>query len=111
MTANGYDIRDMSACEARVPGSGVVLPPASEANVSKADAAALGKQRLAAQCKDAPVIGTITWAQLGLSGAGDLSRQEVLVSTDGTHWSSVAAPDTGPFDNLVATDDGFLLLA
>ena len=57
------------------------------------------------------MIGTISWSQLGLSGPGDLMHQEMLVSSDDTHWDTVAAPSTGPVDNLVATDNGYLLLA
>ena len=57
------------------------------------------------------MLGTISWSDIGLSGAGELSRQEMLVSTDGSHWSSIPAPAVGSVINLVAGSDGFLLLA
>ena len=34
----------------------------------------------------------------------------MLVSTDGSHWDSVAAPGTGSVRDLVANNGGFLLL-
>ena len=101
MTADGYDLMDMTSCEAeaRVPGA------------SAAAAALAQKAGVGAKCTNAPVVGTITWSELGLHGASDLSREEMLVSTDGAHWDSVPAPTTAEVSNLVAGSDGFLMLA
>jgi hypothetical protein len=100
-TDKGYNLVDLSACIA--DKAGLALRAQS--------AASLAKVRAVGTCADAPVLGTISWSDIGLSGPGDLARNEELVSTDGTHWSSVAAPTTADVNDLVATNDGFLLLA
>jgi hypothetical protein len=73
------------------------------------DPAALKAGR-AQKCADPPVLGTITWSELGLTGASDLRHEQMLVSTDGTHWDTTTAPATSYVRDLVATNDGFLLL-
>jgi hypothetical protein len=57
------------------------------------------------------VLGTITWSDIGLNSAADLTRQQMLVSTDGTQWDHATAPAIGFVTDLVAAGDGFLLLA
>jgi hypothetical protein len=100
MTADGYVVHDVSACMTDKQGVRSVATTTSGAPV-----------RPSTKCTDPPVLGTISWADIGLSGPADLTRQEMLVSTDGAHWSSVAAPSTGSVRDLVATNGGFLLLA
>jgi hypothetical protein len=57
------------------------------------------------------VLGTITWSDIGLSSGADLRSQQMLVSTDGTHWDHTTAPAAEFANDLVGGDDGFLLLA
>ena len=101
MTADGYVLRDLSACMAdkqKVVRTAAGADPVTPAGLS-------GK------CSDPPALGTISWADVGISGAAELTHQEMLVSTDGSHWNSVPAPSTGSVRDLVAYDGGFLLLA
>jgi hypothetical protein len=100
-TADGFDIVDMSEC--------------SSARQLKAGAnpavIAAAKRGLKAECENPPVIGSISWSDIGLTGAADLSKQQLLVSSDGSHWDSVTAPATGYVRDLVADGNGFVLLA
>jgi hypothetical protein len=94
-TADGFDITDYSACkDAKMAVARGDLDP------SGADAKCAPK-----------VLGTISWSDIGVHGAADLTRQQMLVSTDGSHWDPVSAPTVGWVRDLVGTDDGFLLLA
>jgi hypothetical protein len=95
-TAAGFDIVDTSACnspnkQAAINGA---ADPTARAN----------------ECTHPPVLGTISWSDIGLRGPSDLFGQQVLVSTDGSHWTSAPGPSNGFVRDLVATDDGFLLL-
>jgi len=100
-TSAGFDMLDMSSCaDARAVAPG---------KFTDATVRAI-KARAAGVCQNAPVLGTISWSEIGLSGPADLSREEMLESTDGTHWSSLPAPTVGSVDNLVAGSNGFLLL-
>ena len=101
MTADGYVLHDLSACVA--DKKNVVRTAAGVGPVTPAG--------LSGKCADPPVLGTISWADVGISGAAELTHQEMLVSTDGSHWNSVPAPSTGSVHDLVAYDGGFLLLA
>ncbi len=105
--ADGYALVDMSACQSIK--AGIASAPGSANAAVKAIAAV--NARAKAGCADAPVLGTITWSDLGLTGPGDLTRQEMLSSTDGTHWSSVPAPSTDSVQQLAADAGGFLLLS
>jgi len=96
-TADGYVMRDYSSCA-----------NAKRAVVAKTSGAAVA---LEGDCKSPPALGTISWSDVGLSGPADLLHQEVLVSTDGSHWNSAAGPTTGYVRDLVADSAGFLLLA
>jgi hypothetical protein len=96
MSPDGYVMRDLSSC--RHVKRAVVNPTVVAAG-------------LEGECKNPPVLGTISWSDVGLSGPGELERQEILVSTDGSHWTSVAGPSTGFVSDLVADDTGFLMLA
>ena len=59
-----------------------------------------------------PVLGTISWSDIGVQRCGRSHRQQMLVSTDGSHWDSASGPERrAGCSDLVATDDGFLLLA
>ena len=69
------------------------------------------KLRMETECTDPPEIGTIRWSEIGLRGPADLIRQQMLVSTDGEHWDTAAAPTTDFVRDLVGDDNGFLLLA
>ena len=100
MTADGYVIHDISGCMADKRGLRSVVTTAIGAPVGAP-----------ANCTNPPVIGTISWADVGISGPAALNRQEMLVSTDGSHWDSVTAPGVGSVSDLVAYDGGFLLLA
>ena len=100
-TAAGFSLLDVSACAA------------AKVKIARKDPTALAdlKARAGVKCTDPPVLGTITWSDLGLGGPGDLTREEMLVSTDGTHWSSAPAPATTSVRDLSADANGFLLLA
>ena len=102
-TDAGYDIIDLSACARAKPAAAGVSTtiPSDPANVTPSGAT----------CDNPPVLGTIAWSDLGLRSGADLTRQQMLVSTDGTHWDHVTAPATGFVQDLVAGTDGFLLLA
>jgi hypothetical protein len=102
MTNDGYDILDLTDCTALKQG----LAGRAQSALTSAQ-----KPRLAAKCTDPPVLGTISWSDIGLSGPGDLTHQEMLISADGTHWTSTPAPTTGAVRDLVADSDGFLLIA
>jgi hypothetical protein len=101
MTADGYVMRDLSACMA------------DKKNLARAAAGAdpVTPKGLSGKCADPPALGTISWAEVGISGAAELTHEEMLVSTDGSHWSAVPAPGTGSVRDLAAYDGGFLLLA
>jgi hypothetical protein len=141
MTNDGYDILNLTGCKSASQAKAAATvqpalrnaykrvthgPPTSTASPSKlalshayklvapgAPVSALGgaRVRLVAPCADPPVVGTISWSDLGLTGPGELTRQEMLVSTDGTHWTSTPPPNTGSVQDLVADSDGFVLLA
>jgi hypothetical protein len=96
-TNAGFDIIDLSQCIAAKTG----IP----AKATSLEAPAR------AQCADPRVLGTITWSQIGLTSASDLRHEQMLVSTDGTHWDTATAPAATFVRDLVATSDGFLLLA
>ncbi len=99
-TADGFALLDMSECMNAKQGlAGVNADPSAV------------KGRAAGRCDNPPTLGTITWAELGLRGASDLRRQQMLVSTDGSHWNTVTAPSLVFVRDLVATDNGFLLLS
>jgi hypothetical protein len=104
-TANGFDLVDLGTCMSAKPS----LDPAGVASTTTIPTDA-GK-RLEANCTNASVLGTISWSDIGLNSAADLSRQQMLVSNDGTHWGHATAPAIGFVTDLVASGDGFLLLA
>ena len=104
-TAAGFDLVDLSACvSAKVQAErGIAADPTATTLGSRA--------AVEAKCATPPVLGTITWGDIGLSGASDLRRQQMLVSSDGTHWNTASAPASEFVRDLVATNDGFLLLS
>lgn len=105
-TANGYDLIDIAAC---IGAKQQAMGAGGTATTTIAPDA--GKRLVEANCKNFPVLGTISWSDIGLHSAADLTRQQVLVSSDGTHWDHATAPATGFVTDLVADGDGFLLLA
>jgi hypothetical protein len=105
-TDAGFEMVDLGACKGsdrlRVGADG------TPTTTSPDDAA----KRLAAdECSNPPSLGTITWSELGLNGAADLTNQQLLVSTNGTDWTPGTAPKTGFVKDVQASGDGFLLLA
>jgi hypothetical protein len=98
---------------ARTAGHPDVMPQATAAGFDMVDYSACSTATASdnGKCNKPPVLGTITWSDIGLHSGADLTRQEILVSTDGTHWEHVTAPMTGLVVDLVAGRDGFLLLA
>ncbi|MGO9874597.1 MAG: hypothetical protein ACLPVY_12440 [Acidimicrobiia bacterium] len=138
MTNDGYDIVDLSGCApgkqalasrtvkqalagstVEQAGSSRAFEQAGSSRVFKDAPKPLGAAvaspgdvaPLASKCTDPPVVGTISWSDLGLTGPGELTRQQMLVSTDGTHWTSTPPPNGGTVQELVADSDGFLVLA
>jgi hypothetical protein len=111
-TANGFDVVDLSECQAsrQTQAAGAAIAGAAGAATTTApgDGAKPGRDT---GCEHPPVISTITWSDLGLHSGADLTRQQILVSTDGSHWEHATGPTTGFVSNLVATTDGFLLLS
>jgi hypothetical protein len=104
-TDAGFDMVDYSGCVAekqRVVGSTTTVPTDSP------DPTVLAR---GANCDNPPVLGTITWSDIGLNSGADLARRQMLVSSDGTHWDHTTAPAAEFATDLVADDDGFLLLA
>ena len=104
-TANGFDILDLGACTSAKQA----LVSGGAATTATTTIGARPTEE--ASCKPPPVIGTITWSDIGLNSGADLTRQQILVSTDGTNWEHASAPATGFVSNLVAGSSGFLLLA
>ena len=102
-TDAGFAMIDLSACvsaKALALGSTTTVP-ADPAN----------PRMNAAACTNPPVLGTITWSDMGLNSGADLSRQQMLVSTDGTNWDHATPPTIGLVRDLVAGAGGFLLLS
>jgi hypothetical protein len=121
MTNDGYNIVDPGACmnAGQAPTAAGLAAAGQPIRLVKphtlvkgaASPVAVQKVRPAAKCADGPVLGTISWSDIGLHGPGDLTRNQMLLSADGSHWDAVPAPTTGSVSNLVAANDGFLLLA
>jgi hypothetical protein len=97
-TADGFAMLDLSKC---VDAKARVVTGSAKSHALA----------LASGCKNPPVLGTIPWSELGLSGPDDLVRTQMLVSSDGTNWTTASAPDGVVVRDLAATDNGFLLLA
>ena len=118
MTNDGYNIVDLSGCTPAGVAPGVVRSALNNAYklvtqrpTVPVPVSSVKRAYLATNCTDPPVVGTISWSDLGLTGPAELTRQQMLVSTDGTHWTSTPPPNTGTVQDLVADSDGFLLLA
>jgi hypothetical protein len=109
-TADGFQMLDLGACIAAKQG---VLGRLGSDGSAPATTTVPGDPRgvVEGNCKTPPVLGTITWSDIGMSSGADLIRQQILVSTDGTNWDHGTAPGTGFVSDLVASGDGFLLLA
>ena len=121
-TADGYEMLDIAACIAAKQAAMADATGGATASTTVGGDATGGANtpttlggnaRFVGEstCTTPPVLGTITWSDIGLHSAADVTRQQELVSSDGTHWDSATAPATGLARNLVASGDGFLLLA
>jgi len=110
-TADGFDMIDASSCVAAKQAAIAAGTGAKDAPATTTVPATPSGAPAEANCNTPPVLGTITWSDLGLHSAADLTRQQMVVSTDGTHWDQVTAPAAGFVSDLVASGDGFLLLA
>ena len=55
-----------------------------------------------------PVVQTITWDELGLSGRGDLQRRQMFHSTDGVTWEQVDNPLPDQVGGFETTPQGIL---
>ncbi|MDQ1479753.1 MAG: Photosynthesis system assembly factor, partial [Actinomycetota bacterium] len=115
--ADGFDMVDVGACvsaKGSVDSSGAASTttiPGNAGNPTTTIPGNAGNPTAAGSCDNPPVLGTISWSDIGLNSAADLNRQQMLVSTDGTHWDHATAPATGFVTDLVASGDGFMLLA
>ncbi len=106
-TADGFQLLDLGACIAAKQGVGGRLGSVTATTTARGDPRGVTE----GTCTNPPALATITWSDIGLSSGADLIRQQILVSTDGTHWDHGTAPGTGLVTDLVASGDGFLLLA